>query len=425
MTNKFFPIYHSLHVLAVLLIPLVSFFLICCPHCHSLPPPFPTEPRLHHSLIPPASVCQCLDHLPSAFLFNTKSLANKVPRIHRRTSSFFTFCLLLLAGDVEVNPGPIPFTQPTFNLASFNIRSASSITNIQNKPEILKHIIHDHKIDIVCLTETWLNPDTPPAIINSLLPPSFSFAHCPRPQGGGGGVGLLYNNKNSVKNITIPKYVSFEIQCISFTINPSFRVRSASLTTAPFILFNIYRPPSSSKPTFIAEFTSLLEDFISSSSELIITGDFNLHLDDPSAPYVASFSDLLDTFNLTQHISFPTHDSGHTLDLLITRSASTLVSSIDQTYTPISDHKVILSTLTIPTQSRSPRITKLIRPINLINTADFSNDIFASCLYTSPALTLADYQQQFSSTLLALLDKHAPEKNHIMSFSPPQTFYNT
>ena len=29
-----------------------------------------------------------------------------------------------------------------------------------NKPEILKHLIHDQKIDILCLTETWLNPDS-------------------------------------------------------------------------------------------------------------------------------------------------------------------------------------------------------------------------------------------------------------------------
>jgi hypothetical protein len=272
------------------------------------------------------------------------------------------------------------------------------------------------------LTETWLHPDTPPAIINSLLPPSFSFSHCPRPQGGGGGVGFIHNKKISIQNIVIPKYSSFEIQCLSFTVNPSYSLRSPSLTTVPFTLFNIYRPPSSSKPTFISEFTSLLEDFISSSSELIITGDFNLHVDDPSAPYVSSFSGLLDMFNLSQHITFPTHDSGHTLDLLITRSTSTLVSSFDQAYSPISDHRIILSSLSIPTQSRSPRITKQIRPINRINSTDFSNDILSSCLHTSPASTLAEYLLQFSSTLLALLDKHAPQKTTSCLSRPHKPF---
>ena len=147
---------------------------------------------------------------------------------------------------------------------------------------------------------------------------------------------------------------------------------------------------SSSKATFISEFTSLLEDFISSSSELIFTGDFNFHVDDPSAPNVSTFLDLLDTFNLAQHITFPTHNYGHTLDLLITRSTSSLISATDHTYTPISDHRFISSTLSIPTNSRSPRITKLTRPINSVNITDFSNfsnfsnfsKIFHPCIYS-------------------------------------------
>ena len=145
---------------------------------------------------------------------------------------------------------------------------------------------------------------------------------------------ILNNNKISAQNITLPKYSSFEVQCVSFTARPPTNVRSASITTTPFTLLNIYRPPSSSKTTFMSEFTSLLEDFISSSSEIIFTGDFNFHVDDPLAPHVSSFLDLLSTFNLTQHITYPTHNSTHTLDLLITRSTSSLISFIDHTNTP-------------------------------------------------------------------------------------------
>ena len=140
------------------------------------------------------------------------------------------------------------------------------------------------------------------------------------------------------------------------------------------------------------------------------------------APHVSSFLDLLDTFNLTQHITFPTHDSGHTLDLLITRSNSSLISSTDHTYTPISDHIFIYSTLSIPTNSRCPRITKLTRPINSINITDFSNDILASTLYTSPAPTLVPYLDQFSSVLSTLLDKHAPQKTTSCLSRPHKPF---
>ena len=414
------PLLHLINVLAVVFFILYIAFEISCPHCHSHPPADPSLRYPHLPLVPPSSVCQSLDRLPCIFIFNPKSLTLQKLRIHHRTSSLLTLCLLLLAGDVEINPGPVPKIQPTLKLATFNIRSASSITDLYNKPEILKHLIHDNKIDILCLTETWLHPDTPPAIINSLLPPSFNISHCPRPQGGGGGTGFIFNDKISVQHVTLPKYSSFEIQCISFTVRPP--IRSLPIATNPYTLLNIYRPPSSSKATFISEFTSLLEDLISSSSELIFTGDYNFHVDDPSAPHILPFLDLLEAFNLTQHITFPTHNSGHTLDLLITRSTSSLISSTDYTYTPISDHRFISSTLSIPINSRAPRITKLTRPINSINTIDFSNDILASTLYSSPASTLAPYLDQFSSVLSTLLDKHAPQKTTSCLSRPHKPF---
>src|SRR6267154_450319 len=44
-----------------------------------------------------------------------------------------------------------------------------------------------------------------------------------------------------------------------------------------------YRLPSSST-LFKAKFFTLLEDLISSPSELIISGNFNFHVDDPTSP---------------------------------------------------------------------------------------------------------------------------------------------
>ena len=45
------------------------------------------------------------------------------------------------------------------------------------------------------------------------------------------------------------------------------------------IFLNIYRPPSSKISTFHQEFQNLLEIFVPSPSELIISGDFNIHAD--------------------------------------------------------------------------------------------------------------------------------------------------
>src|SRR6267154_1483499 len=76
--------------------------------------------------------------------------------------------------------------------------------------------------------------------------------------------------------------------------------------------------------------------------------------------FSTSFLSLLRTFDLTQLVSFPTHSDGHTLDLLITRASSSILSNIDYSILPssFSDHSAILSSLNVPSSSRPPSITK-------------------------------------------------------------------
>src|SRR4051812_4194333 len=76
----------------------------------------------------------------------------------------------------------------------------------------------------------------------------------------------------------------------------------------------------------------------------------------------------------------------------------------------LSDHHAILPVFSVPSHSRFPRITKLIRNTKSINVTSFSNDIVSSCLHSSHPLSLSSYLQLLSSTVLHLLDKHAPLK---------------
>lgn len=56
-----------------------------------------------------------------------------------------------------------------------------------------------------------------------------------------------------------------------------------------------------------------------SAQPLMIIGDFNIHVDDPNDVYAVEFLDLLESMRLMQHVDVPTHEQGHTLDLVITR----------------------------------------------------------------------------------------------------------
>ena len=53
---------------------------------------------------------------------------------------------------------------------------------------------------------------------------------------------------------------------------------------------------------------------------LVLTGDFNIHVNIGSDSDAVRFLDLLSSMGLQQHISFSTHISGNTLDLLISRT---------------------------------------------------------------------------------------------------------
>src|SRR3989442_9594897 len=87
-----------------------------------------------------------LDSIPFAYVFHFSYL-------NRPSSTFFTSCfrkpasfvflILLLAGDVEINPGPTPSTSTSLHLSHLNIRSASSITPNLDKPALLHEFLID------------------------------------------------------------------------------------------------------------------------------------------------------------------------------------------------------------------------------------------------------------------------------------------
>ena len=189
------------------------------------------------------------------------------------------------------------------------------------------------------------------------------------------------------------------------------------------IFLNIYRPPSSKMSTFLDEFQNLLEIFVPSPSELIISGDFNIHADsDLSTPN--KFSGILDNFHLTQHINFPTHDDGHTLDLLITRSSSTVVTHLSHHESYQSDHKSFTFKFYPHIRPATQRSTIQYRSYNTIDVENFKSDILTSPLYTNPASNASDLADQFSSTLKSILDIHAPIRSKTVVQRPHTPWIN-
>ena len=409
---RHFSFIHVVFIPLLCLSSLYVMFHFSCPHLQSFSPiDIPDTP----SLIPPASLHPCLDGLYSLLLASNRSRwlflssAAHFPVKNRYRSSFLIYLCLLLCGDIELNPGPNQSTR--FSLGTLNIRSATTVTPDLDKPTVLHDFILDNSLEILTLTETWLSPDTPSLTLNSLTPPNFHLIHKPRLTGRGGGLAVIYRSYLKIKELSIPSYSSFESLCFNLTL-PS---KSLSFLT-------VYRPPSSSLSSFCTEFSNLLADLCSQPSDLLILGDFNIHLDNPSLQGTNSFLNIIDSFDLKQHVNFPTHESGHTLDLLISRSSSSLINNIYPSFPALSDHDAVLATLSVSVKDRPARMTKTIRPIRSIDPVSFSNDILSSDLYKATPATLSEYLHVFISTLTSLLNKHAPSRTITCSASPSKPF---
>ena len=91
-----------------------------------------------------------------------------------------------------------------------------------------------------------------------------------------------------------------------------------------------------------------------------------IHMDDCSNPDTQKFLDLLDSFDLQQHVKQPTHRDGHTLDLSITHKLETLVKDDPTVDLFISDHAAVLTRLVLSRPGSTLRTTWMRLSVNTI-----------------------------------------------------------
>ena len=74
-------------------------------------------------------------------------------------ATWFYSLLLLLSGDVELNPGPKHNYSNAFSICHLNLNSISA--HNYAKVFLFKAYIAVHKFDIICISETYLDSSTP------------------------------------------------------------------------------------------------------------------------------------------------------------------------------------------------------------------------------------------------------------------------
>ena len=118
-----------------------------------------------------------------------------------------------------------------------------------------------------------------------------------------------------VKQEDSTKYNSFE--------HAVWKISHKNMPT--FTVVAIYPPSNcqgSTDATFIDQLTDLLTTLQTKYNNIIILGSINMHMDDPNNQNACILHDSINAFNLTQHVKFPTPNTGHTLDVIITTKST-------------------------------------------------------------------------------------------------------
>ena len=174
------------------------------------------------------------------------------------------------------------------------------------------------------ITESWLqNTEEDACRLSTSEFSTCLFSAIPSNRQDRMGGGILLVHRKSYKAELIDEVFKCSFQADKFKI----QVNKCNIT-----LLSIYHPPYSTvnpvtKKMFISDFTEWICDQLfmtDHGNNLLILGDFNIHVNDESDGNAGNFRDIIMALGLEQYVHFLTHKAGNTLDLVMTELGSKL-----------------------------------------------------------------------------------------------------
>ena len=275
--------------------------------------------------------------------------------------------------------------------------------SIRNKLTYVLDHVNEHNSDIVAITESWLSSEDSNnrTVSQECAQYDYKLFHVPRPNRRGGGVALLIKRGLNVITQAHSIRQSFEhVELLVTAISIHLRI------------VVIYRPPQStlnkmSKSQFIDDFSEYLEALSASSGRLLICGDFNINWADSNDNICKKLFNILEAFNLQQHIKNSTHKSGHLLDYII--SDGQLINSVSVSDF-ISDHCALHATIAC-TRDHPGQKKITYRCMKNIDSDQLSADI-SKIDFKTDCDNVDIVVDNYDTVLASLLDLHAPLKTN-------------
>ena len=274
--------------------------------------------------------------------------------------------------------------------------------NVRGLQTNIGDLIHSHVIphspDVVATVETFLNDTIPNNY--GLIQGYTRWHRRDRLRGTFGGVAVCFRKNLSVQplDVTFPNH----LEMMFFKI---FTKRHGST-----LLCVCYRPQwQGVEPIqfLCTHLDGLLQQF--SCNNTLIVGDLNQHL------VAKSFNELLTVYSLTNHVTFPTHISGSSLDPVISDLPEGVVTCRPLGTVGSSDHLAVLTTVQVAAMCD----VSMKRTNWLWGKADWEG--FQNALRTTPwhNILVGDVDDQvngLTNTILSLQELYVP--SHTFTVKP-------
>ena len=182
----------------------------------------------------------------------------------------------------------------------------------------------------------------------------------------------------------------------------------------------IYHPPyslrnKSTNRAFLDDFTTFVTELLPRCPNNLLVGDFNLHVSKDDDIDSTIFLDTIEAMGLYQHVTFPTHKQGNTLDLVISELGNTSKVMTTAPGPYLTDHRVVISTLNIKS-SQPKRQQSKVRKLNAVKTEQWEKEFNHSNITLTS--NLEKDIESLATELRRVLDTLTPVKNCSVSLKP-------
>ena len=276
--------------------------------------------------------------------------------------------------------------------------------SITNKLDQIRLMLHMKSIDILAITETWLDNSWSD---NELVITGYNLFRRDRKASQGGGIIIYIHNSLSAERRSDLESELIEQISIEFK----------QFKCAPILLSCIYRPPDSTV-SFFDGLVEIVDTIAAENKEVHIVGDFNVDVIKNSTSESKQILHLMENQGFQQMVKTPTH---------ITENSSTLIDhhycchpehvlSIASPSFGLSDHN---PTILVRKQNANLKSTKkshftvTYRPLKKVNADSLIKDLnevpwtVLDTFDNDPDEMLSTWE----SLVLDVVDRHAPLKS--------------